>query len=312
MSTPSQKTITIIGATGTQGSSVARTFLSLSNWRVRCITRTTTSPRATALSALGATLIQADLNDLFSLKTAFANTHAIFVNTDFWGLYRATSPSKDASHSAYAKEIQQGKNAALAASTIPTLERYIYSALGPMKKHSGGKYPHSYHWDAKAEIVEFIERKLPGLAERTSCIWVVDAQGKLKFVIPLGRGVKVPVVDAGRVTGGFVRTLLLACCAWLEVKEMVNVWTRVTGGEAEVVEVTPEWMNKELGVPMEVLDAPAFIEEMRYMGGVKGWIEPGELSERWQKWSFEEWLRGEDWEGILRAGMEELEGVSRS
>lgn len=201
-----------------------------------------------------------------------------------------------------------------------------------MKKHSGGKYPHSYHWDSKAEIVEFIEKELPGLAQRISFVYLgvyvsnplfmprVDARGRLKFVIPLERGVRVPVVDAGKATGGFVRKLvedekagvkLLACCAWLEVREMVNVWTRVTGREAEVVEVTPEWMNRELGVPMEVLDAPAFIEEFGYMGGLEGWVEPGELREGWGKWSFEEWLRGEDWEGILRAGMEELDGVTR-
>ncbi|PYI00596.1 putative hscarg dehydrogenase [Aspergillus sclerotiicarbonarius CBS 121057] len=330
---PQQKTITIVGATGTQGSSVARTFLSLPNWHVRCITRDTTSPRATSLSTLGATIIQADLNDLTSLKTAFANTHAIFVNTDFWGLYRATPPSSSSSRSAFAQEIQQGKNAALAASTIPTLERYIYSALGPMKKHSKGKYPHSYHWDSKAEIVEFIETELPELAKRTSFVYLgvyvsnplfmprVDHGGKLKFVIPLGKRVKIPVMDAGMATGGFVRALveeetagvkLLACCGWLEVREMVDVWARVTGREAEVVEVTPEWMRRELGIPMEVLDAPAYIEEFGYMSGLEGVVEPGELRGRGlERWSFEDWLRGQDWEGILKAGMEELDGVKK-
>lgn len=41
-----------------------------------------------ALRALGAEIIQADLSSVRSLESSFASANAIFVNTDFWGVYR--------------------------------------------------------------------------------------------------------------------------------------------------------------------------------------------------------------------------------
>lgn len=75
----SKKTIAIVGATGTQGQSVANTFLSLPNWHVRGLTRNTASEKAKALEKAGAEVVAADLNDIESLRRAFAGAHAIFV-----------------------------------------------------------------------------------------------------------------------------------------------------------------------------------------------------------------------------------------
>src|SRR5207248_8273098 len=84
MTTSEKKTIVVIGATGNQGSSVARTFLSLPHWHVRCLTRNPSSAAAQTLSGLGAELVQGDLSDPASLTRAFASANTIFANTDFW------------------------------------------------------------------------------------------------------------------------------------------------------------------------------------------------------------------------------------
>ncbi|KAF5859100.1 hypothetical protein ETB97_003286 [Aspergillus alliaceus] len=99
------KTITIVGATGNQGLSVAETFLSLPDWHQT-----------------------SDLSDVSSLRPAFANANVIFANTDFWGSYRASGSSDEA----YAVEVQHGRNAAIAATGMPELaKKTSYIILGP-------------------------------------------------------------------------------------------------------------------------------------------------------------------------------------
>lgn len=41
-----------------------------------------------------------------------------------------------------------------------------------MKAASGGKYPHSNHWETKASIVEYIQAEQPELAKKTSYIYI--------------------------------------------------------------------------------------------------------------------------------------------
>lgn len=127
------------------------------------------------LASLGAELVQADLSSLPSLVSAFSGAHAIYVNTDFWEVYRsalrAGKSADEASQLAYDTEIAHGKNAATAASQTPGLEKYVYSAFGSMKVASGGKYARCYHFEAKAVVVSHITSELPDLNSRTSYIY---------------------------------------------------------------------------------------------------------------------------------------------
>jgi hypothetical protein len=161
MMTSSKKIFAVVSATGNQDSSVARKFLSLSNWHVHCLTRNSSSAAAQTLGGLGAELAWGDLSDLASIIHAFASANAIFANTDFWATYlnpntpaKSATTNKTSSELAFHLEVSHSTNIAKAAAGVQTLERFIYSALGPMKKRSRGKYPHSYHWDSKATIVE--------------------------------------------------------------------------------------------------------------------------------------------------------------
>ncbi|KAL3471191.1 hypothetical protein BJX99DRAFT_266935 [Aspergillus californicus] len=327
------KIIAIAGATGNQGSSVVHAFLNTPNWKARALTRNPSSPAAQALSSLGAELVKADLSDISSLESAFAGAHAIFLNTDFWGPY-VSGIGGSATHSsddAFNTEVSHGKNAAIAASKVSTLERFVYSALGPIQRASGGRYTQSYHWDAKAAIVDYIENEQTDLAKKTSFFYPgayatnplfmpkLDPQtGIYQFFLPLQGETKIPIIDAAGSTGVFVRELiqnevpgtkLLAYDSFISLNEVVDVWARVTGKKAELVSVSAEYMNTEFGIPLEVLEAPRFIEESGYMGGIEGWIGPEGLRIPVQTDSFEAWLGKRDWRGILDAGEVELEGV---
>ncbi|OKL61201.1 hypothetical protein UA08_03151 [Talaromyces atroroseus] len=317
-----QKLIVVVGATGYQGSSVVKQFLTLENWRVRAVTRQPSSPAARALASTGAEVVKADLSDPSSLSTAFDGAHSIFVNTDFWGHYlkmQTGTEHKDVNNEELSLDVeaQNGKNAAIAAASVPTLERYVYSALGPMKKVSNGKYYRSHHWNSKARVVEYIETELPDLAKKASFIYLgaysnnplITPQldpvtGTYKFVFPFKKELKMPVVLHEESTGKFVQALienedpgtkLLAYNLYPTLAEITELWSRVSGKSADIIEITPEIMHEQSGVPWEVLEAALYLPEYGYMAGVDGYIEPPQLKVPVQVRSFEDYLKEQKW-----------------
>jgi hypothetical protein len=330
-----KKTIVVFGATGNQGASVAHTFLALPNWHVRAVTRNPSSPAAEALSTRGAEVVKADLSSASSLPAVLANATAIFLNTDFWETYRSPNAAEYASKVSFEREVSHGKNAAIAAADVPSLEVLVYSALGPMKRASKGKYRNSYHWESKAAIVDYIEHEQPALAKKFSVIYpgayntnalltprLDPASGTYQFVVPMAAEARMPIYDPKASTGPFVRALiegekpgtkLLAYDqdSYLSMKEVVAVWSKVSGQTVEFVEVSAEFMNKKLGIPVEVLDAPGFILEFGYMGGIEGWIEPGQLKMKTETKSFEKWLGEKDLKELLSAAGGEMKSVRK-
>src|SRR5580765_740110 len=74
---PSQRIITVLGATGAQGGGLARAILADRNrsFAVRAITRDIHSEKARALAAAGAEVVAGNIDDLASLKHAFAGAY---------------------------------------------------------------------------------------------------------------------------------------------------------------------------------------------------------------------------------------------
>ncbi|MFC7555247.1 NmrA family NAD(P)-binding protein [Pseudoroseomonas wenyumeiae] len=72
-----QQPILIFGATGQQGGSVASALLK-TGWRVRAFVRNLGSPRSVALHDAGAELVQGDLADLGSIRSAMRGAHGVF------------------------------------------------------------------------------------------------------------------------------------------------------------------------------------------------------------------------------------------
>ncbi|KAM0126708.1 hypothetical protein ACHAO1_009940 [Botrytis cinerea] len=147
----SKKLLVVFGATGQQGGSVANVVLSdpllSSQYSVRAISRSTTSPKAQDLATKGAELISADLNDPLSLKAALENAHTVFAMT-------STTLTGDT------REVETAQAKALCTAAIAAGAQYIiWQTLPPVMAISDGKLSVN-HFDTKADIEQYI-RSLP-------------------------------------------------------------------------------------------------------------------------------------------------------
>jgi uncharacterized protein YbjT (DUF2867 family) len=81
-----KKVIAILGATGAQGGGLVRAIMGDKSgpFTARALTRDVNSAKAKALAALGAELVTANVDDVESLKRAFAGAHGAFCVTFFW------------------------------------------------------------------------------------------------------------------------------------------------------------------------------------------------------------------------------------
>jgi hypothetical protein len=160
------KLLVVVGATGSQGRAAIKYFQQHEpSWHIRGLTRTAQSKAATTLADTGVAIVEANLNDVESLKSAFKGADFIFAYTDFSGIVRgpevmgrfqAGELAAPIGAESYRIELQQGKNIADAAATVPELSRLVWSALPGVKKLSGGKYTQVFHFDAKAEAFEYM------------------------------------------------------------------------------------------------------------------------------------------------------------
>ena len=192
----SQKLIVVIGCTGKQGGSVVETFLNEPAWRVRGTTRNPSSAKAKALDARGVEIVEADLDAPASLALAFQDAHAIFAFSDFWTLYNdpgnRSKVKEGQSFNEWTadRETQQLKNVIDVAANVPTLERLVISSLPNVTKLSGGKYTQVYHFDSKANAVEYGREAHPDLWAKTSVLMMGYFLSNL-IALPMGRPVKV-------------------------------------------------------------------------------------------------------------------------
>jgi len=86
-----KKIIAVIGSTGSQGGGLANAILSdpSGGFAVRAITRKTDGDKAKALAAKGAEVVKADIDDVESLKKAFAGAYGVYAVTNFWEHFSA-------------------------------------------------------------------------------------------------------------------------------------------------------------------------------------------------------------------------------
>ena len=113
-----KKIIDVVGATGAQGGGLVRAILSdvSGGFTARALTRNVNSDKATELSKLGVDVVAADLDEIESLKRAFAGAYGAFCVTNFW------------EHFSPEKELAQATNMARAAKEAG-LEHVIWSTL---------------------------------------------------------------------------------------------------------------------------------------------------------------------------------------
>jgi len=139
--------ITVFGATGQQGGSIARALLADGHFRVRGITRKPDSHSAKKLVEQGAEVIFGDLRYVEALREAMKGAYGVFAVTNFW------DPSS------MGKEVDQGK-LMVDVAIESNVQHFIWSTLVNVQKLSKGKYqvPHFTH---KALVEEYAREQLP-------------------------------------------------------------------------------------------------------------------------------------------------------
>lgn len=190
-----KKVIAVAGATGAQGGGLVRAILNdpKCEFSVRALTRDKNSDNAKALEAMGAEVVEADLDNLDSLKKAFEGAYGAFCVTFFW------------EHFSPGKELKQAENMAEAAK-YADVKHVIWSTLEDSRSWVSleddrmptlmGKYkvPHT---DAKGEANQYFEeRNLPVTYFLTSYYWEnfitfgmgpqPGPKGKLAITFPMG------------------------------------------------------------------------------------------------------------------------------
>ncbi len=165
-----KKIIAVIGATGAQGGGLVRAIVNdpESPFLARAITRNAGSDKAKALAQLGAEVVEADLDDIESLKKAFDGAHGAYCVTNFW------------EHFSPEKEIAQAGNLANAAKSAG-VNHLIWSTLEDTREKvplSDDRMPtlmEKYkvpHFDAKGEADKiFTESGVPTTLLLTSFYW---------------------------------------------------------------------------------------------------------------------------------------------
>lgn len=165
-----KKIIAIAGATGAQGGGLVRAIMADRSgpFTARAITRDPKSDKAQALAALGAEVVQADVDDPASLRRAFQGAHGAYCVTFFWAHMKPEQELAEARNLATAA--QQAKVAHVIWSTLEDTRTLVPLSDNRMPT-LGGKY-NVPHFDAKGEADGiFAELGVPTTLLVTSFYW---------------------------------------------------------------------------------------------------------------------------------------------
>ena len=211
-----KKIIAVVGATGAQGGGLVRAILSdkSGEFAARAITRNPDSDKAKELAKMGAEIVKADLDNLESLKKAFAGAYGVYGVTNFW------------EHFSPEKEKAQAANIAAAAKDAK-VKHVIWSSLDDTRKWIPlsdnrmptlqGKYKVP-HFDAKGESNKFFtEAGVPTTILNTVFYWEnfiyfgqgpkKGPEGKISISLPLAdkKMPSIAVEDIGKCALGIFK-----------------------------------------------------------------------------------------------------------
>lgn len=157
-----KKLVVVLGATGAQGTPIVEYLLEHSSdiFRVRAITRDSSSVKAQALAKLGAELAVADFDNESSLRDALREANAVFCLTDFYD--KSTIDS----------ELCRGLLIARIASELSELDNFVFSSLPDARSLFGGQYQLILPYNSKTYIKEGIQKGYPDLWAKTTVLYV--------------------------------------------------------------------------------------------------------------------------------------------
>jgi uncharacterized protein YbjT (DUF2867 family) len=241
-----KKIIAVLGSTGSQGGGLCRAILADASggFACRAVTRDTGKDKAKALASAGAQVVKADLDDVESLKKAFAGAYGVYAVTNFW------------EHFSGEKEKAQAKNIADAAKAAG-VKHVIWSTLEDIRKFmkpDDKRMPmlqEKYrvpHFDAKADANAYFS-SLPTTLLVTSYYWdnlymfghapKKGEDGQLSWAFPMGNAKMAGIAaeDIGKVAYGIFKA------GSQYIGKTVGIM-----GEALTIEQMGKTLSKTLGV----------------------------------------------------------------
>jgi uncharacterized protein YbjT (DUF2867 family) len=261
-----QKTIVVVGATGSQGKGVVNALAALPEFKVRAITRNPQSYSGGAQE-----VINADLDDIDSLKNAFKDAYGVFVVTNFW---------------AGADEIAQGRNAVQAAKDAG-ISHFVWSTLPDVEQISNGKFTVP-HFTGKAKVDEFV--KNAGFKFHTfvqppfyfqNLTGMMRAQpkedGTTGWILPIDPTKKVihmsDISDLGKVVAGaFLKPERVGNGSYLSLATELNSFNDIVKAFEENVkdytftQIPGEIFSGFFEGAHEIAEMMAYFENQTYMG----------------------------------------------
>ena len=255
---PDKKVIAVVGATGAQGGGLVYAILNDpdAGFTARAVTRKVDSDKAKSLSAKGAEVVQADLDDVESLKRAFKGAYGAYCVTNYW------------EHLSPEKEMAQAKNLANAAKAAG-VSHVIWSTLEdtrnwiPLTNDSMptlmGKYKVP-HFDSKGASDKFFkEAGVPATFMMASFYWdnfiyfgmgpQKGPDGRLAITFPLGdkKLAGISADDIGKCAYGifksgdkYIGKTIGIAGEHLTGSEMAEKISRALGKEVHYNSVPPE------------------------------------------------------------------------
>ncbi|PYI02582.1 NmrA-domain-containing protein [Aspergillus sclerotiicarbonarius CBS 121057] len=207
-----RKLLVVFGATGIQGGSVAQTILrdpvASGEFKIRAVTRDPSKSAAVSLAQQGAEVVQADLQDKYSLRLALQNAYAVFVITNFWEILDPEA------------ETTQGMNIADVAKELE-VKHFIWSSLPYVSRITNNKLTGVVHFDSKARVDDYIhELAIPYtiitvgtytsfFLEMLTPLPTTPPSYGLFFPEPGSVHTTVPIIDPTADLGKFVKGILL-------------------------------------------------------------------------------------------------------
>ena len=275
------KLLVVFGATGQQGGSIVDYVLhdpELSKqYTLRAVTRNPTGPAAQALQQKGVEVVRGDMDDVESLKRAMHGAHTVF------GMQVSI-------YDEHLKEREVNEGKAFADAAVAAGVQYlIFSSLVHVAKVSGGKISRCDHFDAKADVEEYI-RSLPLKKAFFAPGSFMQNFGASLAPRPAGDGTYVlanfvkpetmmPLIDTVADTGKYVGAILAepdkyegkvfaAATRLYSFDEIVSTMSRSTGKTVSYTRL-PEQVWRGFLPPersVNLGDMFVFIEEYGYYG----------------------------------------------
>ncbi|MFD5186479.1 NmrA/HSCARG family protein [Streptomyces sp. NPDC058372] len=237
-----EKSILVIGGTGNQGGATARALLSR-GWDVRALVRNPDKPEARELREQGAVLVQGDMDDETSLRSAMTGVHGVFSVQAL-----AYEPST------LAAEVRQGKAVADAAKSAG-VGHFVYSSVGGAERHTGID-----HFETKAKIERHIAALgLPATILRpaffmNNLLHYADAQDERLMALPVRPDKPIQMIAADDIG-------LFAATAFDDPQSYIGRQIELAGDEITFPEVARIY-ERVTGVPTRLEVQP--IEERMF------------------------------------------------